>query len=241
MFLPMELLRKLRIPLQEKIGLAAIFSIAIFSMAFAITSAVVYFSQLATSKQFAFNKNTNIDPNWLVFWSVLECSTATLISSLPTFRLLLRSKPKNKNSPPQAHSKESYDADGLAKLKNGKRSNGGQTQGRGNQPGTSPDSSQYTLRKWLLRFTPSSYRSHESSGTHVSFVHYIWPGRGCLGNRGSLHGPLDSLSIPGGTLMTREQPEPGEKDWGIEEAQFRRDVDSKKGSTVKVAEAYSQV
>ncbi|KAI9894937.1 MAG: hypothetical protein M1814_000157 [Vezdaea aestivalis] len=235
--LPMGLLWRLRIPLSQRVGLAGIFSLAAITMAFCLTRAVVYNSQNHTSRSYGYSKSTNVDPSWLIFWAILESTAATCVSCLPTFRLLLQ--PRRKPTPAQmAQSTESYDVDGLAKIKNGQRSpdsdgSDGRRHSRARFAIRHPSATDSTssFRQWLLRI--SSDRSRENSPPN-SIVRWIWPGRGKLGNRGSLHGPLDSVSIPGGTLVSKFEPE---KDVTVDGERFKHNKGGlKRVSEVKEAE-----
>lgn len=74
--LPLFMLRELQMPTSRKVGLAALFSIAITDVIFDITRTV----HTVNSGFGAFDK----------IWDILEPTIAVIISSLPTYKALLR-------------------------------------------------------------------------------------------------------------------------------------------------------
>lgn len=77
MALGLRLLRKLRISIQEKLALAAIFSVGLIKITFAIIRVV----KIGASA-------THVNPIWLALWSMIEASVAVVVACLPSFRVL---------------------------------------------------------------------------------------------------------------------------------------------------------
>ncbi|MCJ1414658.1 hypothetical protein MMC32_000985 [Xylographa parallela] len=81
MALPLRLLWGLKVNLQQKIALAAIFSLGFIIIAFAVVRVV---ETGATFK--------HVNPMWLALWSMIEASVAVIVSCLPSFRALFSSR-----------------------------------------------------------------------------------------------------------------------------------------------------
>ena len=72
-FLPLWMLRRLQMPISQKLGLAALFLIAITDVIFDITRTAYTGGEIAVD----------------AIWDVLEATIAVIVSSLPTYKALL--------------------------------------------------------------------------------------------------------------------------------------------------------
>ena len=77
MALGLRLLRRLQISPKEKLALAAIFSVGLIKVTFAIIRVV----KIGASA-------THVNPIWLALWSMIEASVAVAVVCLPSFRVL---------------------------------------------------------------------------------------------------------------------------------------------------------
>ena len=84
MFLPLWILRRMQMPIGRKLGLAALFSIAITDVIVDITRTVY------TVHGSAFDPYT--------VWDILEPTIAVIVSSLPTYKALLGGAKKERNT-----------------------------------------------------------------------------------------------------------------------------------------------
>lgn len=217
MALPIRLLWYLRISLRKKLGLAAIFSLCVIVIVFAIVRAVETSRSLLPLSTSQFQQT---DPIWLSFWSVLESSVAILVSCLPTFRVLFKKDDVRPVPSP-------IDAEYLKNLNSGSTD----TSNNLNFLADSRKRRRRTLIKQKREATPSwgssrisfpGFRwsslkgprvtvlpitsSNRSSSNRSSLIPYRWTGGGRISSRGSLHGPLDAVYIPDSNIFT-EHPE----------------------------------
>lgn len=77
MALGLKLLRKLRVSPREKLALAAIFSVGLIKITFAVIRVV----KIGASA-------THVNPIWLALWSMIEASVAVVVACLPSFKVL---------------------------------------------------------------------------------------------------------------------------------------------------------
>ncbi|KAL8933207.1 MAG: hypothetical protein Q9211_005906 [Gyalolechia sp. 1 TL-2023] len=77
MALGLRLLGKLRVSPQEKLALAAIFSVGLIKITFAVIRVV----RIGASA-------THVNPIWLALWSMIEASVAVVVACLPSFKVL---------------------------------------------------------------------------------------------------------------------------------------------------------
>jgi len=82
--LPLFMLRGLQMPTSRKVGLAALFLIAITDVIFDITRTVYTVNGGAVALD--------------TIWDILEPTIAVIVSSLPTYKALLRPTKKRKNT-----------------------------------------------------------------------------------------------------------------------------------------------
>ncbi|KAL8932791.1 MAG: hypothetical protein Q9216_006673 [Gyalolechia sp. 2 TL-2023] len=77
MALGLRLLRRLRVSPREKLALAAIFSVGLIKITFAVIRVV----RIGASA-------THVNPIWLALWSMIEASVAVVVACLPSFKVL---------------------------------------------------------------------------------------------------------------------------------------------------------
>lgn len=77
MALGLRLLRKLCVSSREKLALAAIFSVGLIKITFAVIRVV----KIGASA-------THVNPIWLALWSMIEASVAIVVACLPSFKVL---------------------------------------------------------------------------------------------------------------------------------------------------------
>ncbi|KAI9893685.1 MAG: hypothetical protein M1814_005900 [Vezdaea aestivalis] len=205
LILPLGLLTKMKIHWRQKIGLSLCFCFALITMAFSLVRGVLYYKSQAVNKAYGSVQNGNIDVAYLYLWAFMEASVAIIVSCLPTYRLILNGSGHRPRQ--EKVTSESFDNDGLAKIKKPKRNVMRENLASIRRPwfGFSGGDGSHTtssFKQWLLRLTPSRGSSRRET-PQSSFTRFVWRGRGRLGNKGSLHGPLDSVAIPGGTLASR--------------------------------------
>ena len=81
-FLPLWMLRRLQMPISQKLGLAALFLIAITDVIFDITRTAYTGGEIAVD----------------AIWDVLEATVAVIVSSLPTYKPLLGGAKRERNT-----------------------------------------------------------------------------------------------------------------------------------------------